>query len=283
MNVTIVTTEGDNTLLAGLRAALEGADSALLCVARVQSAGVHLLHRQLADLGDSARLLATTVLSEGTAALATAHGFGASVAVLNPGSGTYHPKVYLARRGSEAVAIVGSVDLAGGLVNNVEAAVMMQGTVRDEPLKAAWDFGEALWTSARAAPWSPGGKPVSEEAFSPALHALLAAAIEANKAGFATLDQGRLNKVTAITPTGLSVETEVSKAKGHRPQLIPAWMLTLAWDSLHTHGRLTSRYLSAADGLDVKKASAVCAILAKLPGVSARARTADGVVLTVRG
>ena len=98
-----------------------------------------------------------------------------------------------------------------------------------------------------------------------------------------TLDQGKPNRVTALMPTGLYVETEASRGKGSRAQLIPAWMFTLAWDCLHTHGRLTNRYLLAPDGLDVKRSNVVCAILAKLPGVTAMARTADGIVLTVRG
>jgi hypothetical protein len=46
-------------------------------------------------------------------------------------------------------------------------------------------------------------------------------------------------------------------------------MFKLAWDYLRRHERLSNRYLLATDGLNVKRWSAVCAILAKLPGVSA--------------
>ncbi len=44
-------------------------------------------------------------------------------------------------------------------------------------------------------------------------------------------------------------------------------MIQLAWDHLHLHGELTNAYLVADDGLNVKRSSAVCALLARLPGV----------------
>jgi hypothetical protein len=44
-------------------------------------------------------------------------------------------------------------------------------------------------------------------------------------------------------------------------------MLQLAWDYLSLHGAPTNRYLLAADGLNVKRSSAVCTILAQLPDV----------------
>ena len=57
MDVTTLTTTGDNGLLRGVRAALDGAGDALLCVALVQKAGVHLLRGQLEQLGGHACLL----------------------------------------------------------------------------------------------------------------------------------------------------------------------------------------------------------------------------------
>jgi len=38
------------------------------------------------------------------------------------------------------------------------------------------------------------------------------------------------------------------------------------------HGRLANKVLLASDGLNVKRASAVCAILARLPGVDVESR-----------
>jgi hypothetical protein len=49
---------------------------------------------------------------------------------------------------------------------------------------------------------------------------------------------------------------------------VPAWMLALAWEYLLAHGTLTNRHLLAADGLNVKRSSAVCAVLARLPGIA---------------
>jgi len=71
-----------------------------------------------------------------------------------------------------------------------------------------------------------------------------------------------------VTPAGLYVETESSRNKGSPPQLIPAWMFTLAWGYLRTHGELSNRYLLTTDGLNVKRSSAVCAILSRLLGVA---------------
>ena len=44
-------------------------------------------------------------------------------------------------------------------------------------------------------------------------------------------------------------------------------MLQAAWDHLSREGWLTNKYLLSAAGLNVKRSSAVCAILADLPGV----------------
>ena len=44
-------------------------------------------------------------------------------------------------------------------------------------------------------------------------------------------------------------------------------MIQVAWDYLAAHGSLTNRYLLDTDGLNVKRSSFVCALLARLPGV----------------
>jgi len=223
VQVTTLTTAGDNELLKGVRAALDGADAALLCVAFVQKAGVHLLRGQLEQLGGRARLLHTTTFTECSTALGMARDLGTQVGILNPPSGTYHPKVYLARRGDELRAVVGSPNLTGGLVNNVEAAVMLRGTSADEPIRAAWEFGESLWANPRRSVWTPPveGAP-DEETFSPELYAQLVAAVAANQRVFLTLGPTpKRNLVHEVTPAGLYVETDASRAKGNPPQLIP--------------------------------------------------------------
>ncbi len=75
----------------------------------------------------------------------------------------------------------------------------------------------------------------------------------------------RPNVIKEITEVGLWIETERSRTRGD-PQLVPAWMFNIAWGYLVTHGELSNRFL--LDELNVKRSSAVCAILAQLPGVS---------------
>ena len=82
-----------------------------------------------------------------------------------------------------------------------------------------------------------------------------------------TLSDNRPNLVTALTPQGLYIETGRSRSKGSQPQLVPAWMVQLAWDYLQLHRALTNRFLLATEGLNVKRSSAVCAVLARLPEV----------------
>jgi hypothetical protein len=45
-------------------------------------------------------------------------------------------------------------------------------------------------------------------------------------------------------------------------------MIQSAWEYLQAHGVLTNRFLLSSDGLNVKRSSFVCALLARLPGVS---------------
>lgn len=44
-------------------------------------------------------------------------------------------------------------------------------------------------------------------------------------------------------------------------------MIQLAWEFVRTHGALTNKFLLANDGLNVKRSSFVCALLARLPGL----------------
>jgi hypothetical protein len=82
VQVTTLTTLGEIGLLRGVQDALEGVDEALVCVAFVQKAGVHLVRRQLEPLGMRARLLHTTTFAECSSALGMAHGMGAQVGIL---------------------------------------------------------------------------------------------------------------------------------------------------------------------------------------------------------
>ena len=49
-------------------------------------------------------------------------------------------------------------------------------------------------------------------------------------------------------------------------------MIQSAWEYLQAHGVLTNRFLLSTDGLNVKRSSFVCALLARLPGVSVARR-----------
>jgi hypothetical protein len=122
-----------------------------------------------------------------------AHGAGVrDVGIdLEPWIGAFHPKINLACRGSDSVAVIGSANLTGGLVSNVEAAVMLRGHVTDEPICAAWEFAETLWSDPRRTPWTLADEPVEGEVFEPGLYALLQAAFERHDGLFTTLDQGK--------------------------------------------------------------------------------------------
>ena len=63
---------------------------------------------------------------------------------------------------------------------------------------------------------------------------------------------------------GVLVHTEKSKDAG-APQVVDGWMIQAAWDHLQRHGELTNTQL--LDDLNVKRSSAVCAILSELPEV----------------
>jgi hypothetical protein len=85
-----------------------------------------------------------------------------------------------------------------------------------------------------------------------------------------TLSNRRPNWVTEVTREGVLIETERSRAHGAGAQLVPAWMIQAAWDHLRAERSLTNKYLLAADGLNVKRSAAVCALLAALPGVEVK-------------
>lgn len=257
----------DGTLLPALRECLGESDEAILAVAFVSEQGVHLIAKNLKRLGARARLLVTTAFGTTTdSSLSMASDCGVRVGVLNPrGSRTYHPKLYVSRAGSGAsCALIGSVNLTGGLVNNLEVGAYLKGTRKDKPLRDAWALAERLWESVDTTPWMPTS--IAEPAgFAPELYHLLQKAVATNPV-FSTLGPNRRpNRVTELTPLGLYVETERTRAMGAGPQFIPSWMFELAWDYLRSNGTLTNRFL--LDELHVHRSSAVCAILARLEPV----------------
>jgi hypothetical protein len=93
---------------------------------------------------------------------------------------------------------------------------------------------------------------------------------------FETLGPDRKrNLAVEFTPDGVYVETARSREKGTGPQLVPSWMIALAWDYLRAHGTLTNQYLLGE--LKVHRSAFVCALLARLPGV--RRRPGPGITL----
>lgn len=272
----------ERNLLAGIRRALHDAEEAYLCVAFASSAGVNLLKPTLEPIRRrvGARMLVTTVFGTSTsAALKHAHDAGVDIKVLNPSSGTFHPKVYAGRSDDQVSLVVGSANMTGGLVNNVEMATFLRGEMREETIALVFEWARDIWRSSDATTWEPPLE-VVEEALSPSLLALITAAV-AEDPVFWTLAQAKPNRVVEVTPQALWVETERSKARG-KLERVPAWMIELAWDYLQAHGELTNRYLLANDGLNVKRSSFVCALLARLPGVEAMAKPM-GVRLVGRG
>lgn len=107
---------------------------------------------------------------------------------------------------------------------------------------------------------------MSDQPLSAELLALLSQHAPAGST-IATISSGKPNWVQGIDESGVWIETEASKAKGSGPQLVAAWMIQVAWDHLRQQGTLDNAYLLSTSGLNVKRSSAVCALLAKLPGV----------------
>ena len=267
MEVTAVSTP-DGSLLPAVREALGDADEARLCVAFVGMAGVHLVEKELKGLGGRAQLLATTVFgSTSIPALQRTASLGVHVRTLNPaGGGTYHPKLYIGRFGDRARAVVGSANLTGGLVSNVEVGCVLDGPMEAPTLARLWTLATDLWDDAKARPWSaPATEPTASEGFDNDLRPLLVAELDRDAAFLTLGPTPRRNRVTDMTPEGLYVETDRTKAQGRPPQLVPAWMLNMAWDYLRTHGELTNSFL--LNELRVHRSSFVCATLARLPGV----------------
>jgi hypothetical protein len=191
-----------------------------------------------------------------------------AVRILNPGSGrTYHPKLYLGRSTRHIEAVIGSANLTGGLWTNVEAAVSLRGRDSDTPLRRAWEWAEAQWTDPRAYEWIPTQVEYvpSPETIESRLYGALEEEVRRDPV-FMTLGRfPRPNRVTSLSPLGIEIQTERSRERHGGSELVPAWMLNLAWDRLRVLRKLSNREL--LEDLRVHRSSAVCAILARLPGV----------------
>jgi HKD family nuclease len=270
MHVATVTT-ADRSLLSAIRETVAMGDDVLLCVAFVATSGVQLIRKELAG-ARRARLLVTTVFgSTSSAALALAASEAVEVRVMNPSSGTYHPKLYLGRAGDRAGAVIGSANLTAGLVVNTEAATHLRGKPTDDAIRDARAWAEAQWDHGE--PLARGYEEASDE-IEPELLAAIRAEHVVNPV-FLTLRRSQRNLVREVSPSALYVETERSRVRHARPEPVPAWMLNLAWEVLRRRGRLTNKEL--LDELRVHRSSAVLAILARLPGVDALPGTAMGV------
>lgn len=280
MKTTTLTTL-DGSLLVGVREALGRSDEALLCVAFVSEPGVHLLGRELRRLRGRARLLVTTQFgTTRPSALGMARDMGVRVRQLNPPGGrTYHPKLYVGRSGGRGggriSAVVGSANMTQGLVSNIEVACLLEGRGSDAALRSAWDWAETMWAHPRAREWEARvaePEPAWEDG---ELLALIEREV-ARDPMFLTLGgKPAKNLVTDVTPGGLFVETARSRAQRAGSQLVPFWMIALAWEYLRAHGTLSNSHL--LNVLHVHRSSFVCALLARLPGV--RRRKGRGIVL----
>ena len=274
---------GRDELLPAIRRVVTDADEALLCVAFANEAGVNLLAPALGRRPSRVRLLATTVFGDTTAAaLSRAAALGVEVRTLNLRGGTYHPKLYLARRGTHAAALVGSANLTSGLLRNIEVATLLSGSAEEAALAALRELAEGWWEHPAAEPWSAAAEPDTVDTFLPQLWQELQGAIQPGVT-VRTLSDGRPNTIVELAPEALWIQTERSRRLGRGPEPVPAWMFNIAWEYLAAHGRLSNRYLLDTDGLNVKRSSAVCAVLARLPSVRLLSTRPIKLALTAHG
>lgn len=75
-----------------------------------------------------------------------------------------------------------------------------------------------------------------------------------------TVANAKPNTVGSITAEGVEIMTERSNPSY---ELVPAWMLNAAWRNLRTKGEIGREEMR-----DLRRGSAVFALLARLPGVS---------------
>lgn len=83
-----------------------------------------------------------------------------------------------------------------------------------------------------------------------------------------TLSISRPNWISSFDRSGVWVETGRSRARGSGPQLVPAWMIAVAWERLSKRGDLSHTELLGE--MNVKRSAFVCALLARFPDVVVR-------------
>ncbi|WP_231965771.1 hypothetical protein [Mycobacterium sp. E802] len=80
-----------------------------------------------------------------------------------------------------------------------------------------------------------------------------------------TLSNKRTNWMTSVDRAGVWVETERSKAQESGPQLVPAWMIVVAWERLCKNGSLSR--IELLNDVKIVRSAFVCALLAQFPDV----------------
>ncbi len=83
-----------------------------------------------------------------------------------------------------------------------------------------------------------------------------------------TLANKRPNVIAAIDREGIWVETLRSQSRRSGPQLVPAWMILIAWQHLQKTGSLSHTEL--LEDLNVKRSAFVIALLSRFPDVIIR-------------
>jgi HKD family nuclease len=217
VKATVVGHATDVPILHALRHTLADADEAILCSAFVRRAGVHLIEPQLTTLGERARLVATSTFGgpstgEAFAALADLR---TRLRVANPSRGTFHPKLYVARTSDTVRALVGSANLTGGLVSNVEAAILLEGSPHEPTLDDAWRAAQAYWSHEASELWTPVAAERSQVVLDSELLAAIRREVERDPV-FPTVTSGKRNRVRDPRPPTVGGSGE-SQAGGACP------------------------------------------------------------------
>ena len=257
----VVSSRPDQTLLPAIRQTPRGADEALFAVAFVDTNGIHLIEQEIKTVGH-VRVLATNRFDRSQTRTDTAFAritaFGASGRLLTLKGVTFHPKMYLARRGRAYSGVIGSANLTFGLAGNYEIGLVVDGI----PARDAWGLGERLWNHTEALPWTPKG-PVRPDELDPQLYRLLTQYVHTGMTIPTLGPRPELNTILAFGPSGAIVATKRSPGG----QAVDARMIQIGYDALATAptGQLTNLHL--LNTLRVHRSSFVLALLATLPMV----------------
>lgn len=80
-----------------------------------------------------------------------------------------------------------------------------------------------------------------------------------------TLSNKRANRIVSFDRAGVWVETQRSRERGAGPQLVPAWMIVVAWEQLCKNGTLS--HIELLHDMKVMRSAFVCALLGQFPDV----------------